>query len=74
MAEPVTRAEAQARAEEIRAFALELARLETARVVSLSDEQHRSTPRALDLVRPCRTHLTDRRRKHPPQLFSNGGC
>jgi uncharacterized membrane protein len=42
MAEPVTRAEAQARAEEIRAFALELARLETARVVSLSDEQHRS--------------------------------
>jgi len=42
MAEPVTRAEAQARSEEIRAFALELARLETAQVVSLSDEQHRS--------------------------------
>jgi uncharacterized membrane protein len=42
MAEPVTRAEAQTRAEEIRAFALELARLETAQVVSLSDEQHRS--------------------------------
>ena len=42
MAEPLTRVEAQARAEEIRAFALELARLETAHVVSLSDEQHRS--------------------------------
>jgi len=41
MAGPVTRAEAQARAEEIRAFALELARLESAQVVSLSDEQHR---------------------------------
>jgi hypothetical protein len=32
MAEPLTRVEAQARAEEIRAFALELARLETAQV------------------------------------------
>jgi uncharacterized membrane protein len=42
MAEPLTRVEAQARAEEIRAFALELARLETAQVISLSDEQHRS--------------------------------
>jgi uncharacterized membrane protein len=42
MAEPLTRVEAQARAEEIRAFALELARLETGQVVSLSDEQHRS--------------------------------
>jgi len=41
MAEPLTRAEAQARAEEIRFFALELARLEMAQVVSLSDEQHR---------------------------------
>ena len=42
MAEPLTRVEAQMRVEEIRAFALELARLETAQVVSLSDEQHRS--------------------------------
>lgn len=41
MAEPVTRAEAQARAEEIRAFGLELARLKMAQVVSWSDEQHR---------------------------------
>jgi uncharacterized membrane protein len=42
MAEPLTRVEAQARTEEIRAFTLELARLETAQVVSLSDEQHRN--------------------------------
>jgi uncharacterized membrane protein len=42
MAEPLTRTEAQARAEQIRAFALELARLEAAQVVSLSDEQRRS--------------------------------
>jgi len=41
MAEPLTRAEAQARAEEIRAFTLELTRLETAQELCLSDEQHR---------------------------------
>jgi uncharacterized membrane protein len=41
MTEPLTRVDAQARAEEIKAFALELNRLETAQVVSLSDEQHR---------------------------------
>lgn len=50
MAEVVTRAEAQARAEEIRAFALELARLEKAQVVSLSDEQHQSIEKHHDGV------------------------
>jgi uncharacterized membrane protein len=42
MTEPLTRTEAQARAEEIQAFRLELTRLETAKVVSLSDRQHRN--------------------------------
>ena len=42
MAEPLTRLEAQARAEQIRVFALELAHLEGSQVVSLSDEQRRS--------------------------------
>lgn len=42
MAEPLTRIDAQARVEEIRAFALELARLEAAQIVSLTDDQHRS--------------------------------
>jgi uncharacterized membrane protein len=42
MAEPLTRIEAQARAEDIRAFMLELKRLEAAQVVSLSEEQHQS--------------------------------
>ena len=40
MAEPLTRVEAQERAEEIRAFAAELNRLETGGVVTLSEEQH----------------------------------
>jgi uncharacterized membrane protein len=38
---PLSRVEAQARVEAIHAFTLELSRLETADVVSLSDEQHR---------------------------------
>lgn len=41
MIESLTRFEAQERVEEIRAFGAELARLETDKVVSLSDEQHR---------------------------------
>ena len=40
MAEPLTRVEAQERAEEIRAFAAELKRLESGGVVALTDEQH----------------------------------
>jgi uncharacterized membrane protein len=39
MAEPLTRVEAQERAEEIRVFAAELKRLETSKVVTLTDEQ-----------------------------------
>jgi uncharacterized membrane protein len=42
MIEALTRVEAQERAEEIRAFAAELARLEAGKVVSLSNAQHRS--------------------------------
>lgn len=41
MAQPLTRSKAQARVEEVRAFALELERLETEQVVSLSEDQHR---------------------------------
>lgn len=40
MAEPLTRIEAQERAEEIRAFGVELSRLETGGIVRLTEEQH----------------------------------
>ena len=40
MNEPLTRVEAQERAEEIRVFAAELQRLEASKVVMLTDEQH----------------------------------
>jgi len=42
MIDPLTRVTAQERAEEIRAFGAELARLETDKVVSLSEQQQRS--------------------------------
>ena len=40
MAEPLTRVEAQERTEEIRVFAAELTRLETGKVIALTEEQH----------------------------------
>ena len=59
MAEPLTRIEAQARVEQIRAFALELARLETAQVISLTDEQHRSLEQHHQTVIAALSHQFD---------------
>jgi len=59
MTEPLTRVEAQARAEEIRAFEAELTRLEADRVIALSDEQRRSIQEHHQRLRSALSHQFD---------------